>query len=282
MKIQWFPGHMTKALRMMQENVKCVDAVGYVLDARAPSACFNPAFEKLIDNKPYLFILNKCDLADESKVTTWRKSFEENGKLCVCVSASTGKEISRIADGFRVITAEKIARFKAKGIVRPIRVMIIGVPNCGKSTIINSVAKKKATVTGDKPGVTRGKQWVCLDSGLELLDTPGTCWSNYDNQTVAQRLAFIGSIKDDIIDVNEVAVLLLDELKLLYPNQLTAKYDIDLTLSSEQLLLDICKLRGFVIKGGEADVLRGARAVLDDFRKGKFGRITLGMPENHV
>ncbi len=279
MNIQWFPGHMTKALRLMQENVKIVDAVGYVLDARAPFSSFNPAFEKLINNKPCLFILYKCDLADNSKIQLWRKYFESQGQKCIAVSASIGKEIAKIVDGFKSVTAEKIARYKAKGIKRAIRVMIIGVPNCGKSTIINAIAKKKATITGDRPGVTRGKQWVAIDNWLELLDTPGTCWSNYQDQQVAQRLTFIGSIKDDVVDLYEVSLLLIQELKTLYPENFLAKYKVDLTKSNEEILNDICHLRGFIVKGGETDLLRGAKALLDDFRKGKLGKVTFDTPE---
>lgn len=280
MHIQWFPGHMTKALRMMEENIKLVDVVGYVLDARAPLSCFNPSFEKLTMGKPSLFILNKCDLADKGKVDKWLAYFKRLGKVCVTVSATNLGEASKIADAFAVLTKDINQKYKAKGVFKPVRAMIIGVPNCGKSTIINCLSGKKATITGNKPGVTRGKQWVRLASGVELLDTPGTVWSKFENQTIAQRLCFIGSIKDDIVDIYEVSLLLIAEMQQLYPAQLCARYNLQSVEGlPEELHTAIAKKRGFIVRGGEIDWERCSKAILDDFRKGKLGRVTFELPE---
>lgn len=281
MTIQWFPGHMTKALRMMEENVGIVDAVGYVLDARAPASCFNPSFNKIIGNKPCLFILNKCDLADASKVDKWCKYFQTNGLAYLKVTATASAEASKIANGFANLTADLRAKSKAKGIFKVIRCLIIGVPNCGKSTLINCLSGRRAVVTGDKPGVTKGKQWVRLQSGLELLDTPGTLWPKFDNDRVASRLCFIGSIKDDVVDLYEVSNMLIAELCNQYPSYLADRFKIELTDKSTAEIFDqIALKRGFLLRGGEVDYERCAKAILDDFRKGKIGKITLDLPEN--
>lgn len=280
MQIQWFPGHMTKAMRMMEENVKLVDAIGYVLDARAPQSCFNPGFVKIVGNKPCVFILNKCDLADPSKVALWCEYFRREGATFVCVTATASKEANKIVQGFADVTAHIAARNKAKGVFKPIRCLILGVPNCGKSTIINCLSGRKAVVTGDKPGVTKGKQWVRLSNGLELLDTPGTLWSKFEDEVIARRLCFIGSIKDDVVDVQEVALALIAELQNLYPTLLAARYGVDVECRQPlEIYADIAAKRGFLLRGGEPDYERCAKAILDDFRKGKTGRITFDVPQ---
>lgn len=279
MTIQWFPGHMTKALRMMEENVKIVDAIGYVLDARAPASCFNPSFNKIIGDKPCVFILNKCDLADASKVEEWCKYFRSNNLPFVKVTATASSEAGKIATAFADITVALREKYKAKGIFKPVRCLIIGVPNCGKSTLINCLSGRKAVITGDKPGVTKGKQWVRLQSGLELLDTPGTLWPKFENEQIAARLCFIGSIKDDVVDLYEVSNLLLAELSKQYPRNLSERYKIELENKSVAEIFDsIAVKRGFLLRGGEIDYERCAKAILDDFRKGKIGRITLDLP----
>ncbi|MCH5153482.1 MAG: ribosome biogenesis GTPase YlqF [Clostridiales bacterium] len=279
MNIQWFPGHMTKALRMMEENVKIVDAIGYVLDARAPASCFNPSFQKIVGNKPCVFILNKCDLADNAKVELWCKYFRENNLPFVKVTATASAEASKISTAFADITAELRAKYKAKGIFKPIRCLIIGVPNCGKSTIINCLSGRKAVITGDKPGVTKGKQWVRLQSGLELLDTPGTLWPKFDCDLVASRLCFIGSIKDDVVDLVEVAFALIEQLVELYPNCIEQRFKVQLDgKSTLEVFEEIAAKRGFLLRGGEMDSDRCAKAILDDFRKGKIGKITFDVP----
>ena len=280
MNIQWFPGHMTKALRMMEENVKIVDAIGYVLDARAPAACFNPSFQKIVGNKPCVFILNKCDLADPVKVDAWCKYFAQNGMPYVKVTATASAEAGKISKAFADITADLREKHKAKGIFKPIRCLIIGVPNCGKSTIINCLSGRKAVITGDKPGVTKGKQWVRLQSGLELLDTPGTLWPKFDDDTVASRLCFIGSIKDDVVDLYEVSTMLIEQLVEMYPNCLEERFKVQVAdKNSAEIFEQIATKRGFLVRGGEIDTERCAKAILDDFRKGKIGKITFDMPQ---
>ena len=281
MNIQWFPGHMTKALRMMEENVKIVDAIGYVLDARAPASCFNPSFQKIVGNKPCVFILNKCDLADPIKVDAWCKFFRESGSPFVKVTATASAEAGKISKAFADITADLREKHKAKGIFKPIRCLIIGVPNCGKSTIINCLSGRKAVITGDKPGVTKGKQWVRLQSGLELLDTPGTLWPKFDDDKVASRLCFIGSIKDDVVDLCEVAYMLIEQLVELYPNCIEQRFKVAVEgKKATEIFDEIAEKRGFLLRGGEIDSERCAKAILDDFRKGKIGKITFDMPNN--
>ncbi len=280
MNIQWFPGHMTKAMRMMEESVKLVDAIGYVLDARAPMACFNPSFNKLIGNKPCVFILNKCDLADSVKVEEWCKYFAVNGYKYVKVTATASAEATKIVAALASITEDIRNKNKAKGIFKPVRCMILGVPNCGKSTIINCLSGRKAVITGDRPGVTKGKQWVRLQNGLELLDTPGTLWPKFENEAVARHLCFIGSIKDDVVDICELAYELIAELTGLYPKLFSDRFKLDCqSQSTAELFEQIARKRGFLLRGGEIDTERCAKAIVDDFRKGKIGRITLELPD---
>ena len=283
MTIQWFPGHMIKALRMMEENVKIVDAIGYVLDARAPASCLNPSFNKIVGNKPCLFILNKCDLADPAKIDKWSEYFQANKLAYVKVTATASADASKIANGFAQITADLRAKYKAKGIFKPVRCLIIGVPNCGKSTLINCLSGRRAVITGDKPGVTKGKQWVRLANGLELLDTPGTLWPKFDDEQAAARLCFIGSIKDDVVDLYEVSNMLINELLVQYPHMLSERFKIDVcNKSSVEIFEQIAVKRGFLLRGGEIDYERCSKAILDDFRKGKIGSITLDLPEEII
>lgn len=279
MSIQWFPGHMTKALRMMQDNVKIVDAIGYVLDARAPAACFNPSFEKIVGNKPCVFILNKCDLADNAKVDKWCAYLKQRGNKVVKVTATASAEAGKITSAFEEITLPLREKQRQKGVFKPVRCLILGVPNCGKSTIINCLSGRKTVITGDKPGVTKGKQWVRLKTGLELLDTPGTLWPKFDEEKLAYELCFVGSIKDDVVDLTDVALHLIGQLAELYPQNLSDRYKIETQGKTSQEIFDvIAQKRGFLLRGGEIDVERCSKAVLDDFRKGKMGKITLDLP----
>ncbi len=279
MSIQWFPGHMTKALRMMQDNVKIVDAIGYVLDARAPAACFNPSFEKIVGNKPCVFILNKCDLADNAKVDKWCAYLKQRGNKVVKVTATASAEAGKITSAFEEITLPLREKQRQKGVFKPVRCLILGVPNCGKSTIINCLSGRKTVITGDKPGVTKGKQWVRLKTGLELLDTPGTLWPKFDEEKLAYELCFVGSIKDDVVDLTDVALHLIGQLAQLYPQNLSDRYKIETQGKTSQEIFDvIAQKRGFLLRGGEIDVERCSKAVLDDFRKGKMGKITLDLP----
>lgn len=279
MSVQWFPGHMTKALRMMEENAKIVDAVGYVLDARAPLACFNPSFQKIVGNKPCVFILNKCDLADANKMDAWCNYFKNRGEKFVKVTATASAEATKITAAFEYATAQLREKNQKKGVFKPVRFMILGVPNCGKSTLINCLAGKKTVVTGDKPGVTKGKQWVRLKNGLELLDTPGTLWPKFDDEQTAYELCFIGSIKDDVVDILEISQQLLKTLVEQYPAKVEERYKISLEHDFQTTFEKIAQKRGFLLRGGEIDVERCAKAVLDDFRKGKMGGITLDLPD---
>lgn len=279
MSVQWFPGHMTKALRMMEENAKIVDAVGYVLDARAPLACFNPSFQKIVGNKPCVFILNKCDLADAKKTDAWCNYFKNRGEKFVKVTATASAEATKITAAFECATAQLREKNQKKGVFKPVRFMILGVPNCGKSTLINCLAGKKTVVTGDKPGVTKGKQWVRLKNGLELLDTPGTLWPKFDDEQTAYELCFIGSIKDDVVDILEISQQLLKTLIEQYPAKVEERYKISLEPDFQTTFEKIAQKRGFLLRGGEIDVERCAKAVLDDFRKGKMGGITLDLPD---
>ena len=279
MSIQWFPGHMTKALRMMQDNVKIVGAIGYVLDARAPAACFNPSFEKIVGNKPCVFILNKCDLADNAKVDKWCAYLKQRGNNVVKVTATASAEAGKITSAFEEITLPLREKQRQKGVFKPVRCLILGVPNCGKSTIINCLSGRKTVITGDKPGVTKGKQWVRLKTGLELLDTPGTLWPKFDEEKLAYELCFVGSIKDDVVDLTDVALHLIGQLAQLYPQNLSDRYKIETQGKTSQEIFDvIAQKRGFLLRGGEIDVERCSKAVLDDFRKGKMGKITLDLP----
>lgn len=275
MHIQWFPGHMTKAMRMMEENVKLVDAGVIVLDARAPYACINKKIEALFNNKPIIYALNKCDLVKDSDLNRVLEDFKKQGKRVVSVNALDKRSVSKIYKELTVALADKLERNKAKGIFKPIRVMVSGIPNTGKSTLINTIAGEKKAVTGDKAGVTRGKQWIRLYD-LELLDTPGTMPPSFDDQILAGYLAFIGSINDDILDFEELTLELLKTLVEKAPEALTEKYGItDFSLTPLELYEAVCKRRGFLLRGGEYDYERCAKAVIDDFRKGRIGKIML-------
>ena len=267
--IQWFPGHMTKAMRMMEQSVPLADGIIYVLDARCPASSFNPKLLKMSGSKPVLYVFNKGDLADE-RADNLLRLIGENAVKINAVNSSSRREI---ISAINALVADKRRKSLEKGYSKVVRLMAVGVPNTGKSTVINLLAGARRTVTGDKAGVTRGKQWIRLD-GFELLDTPGTMPPAFENQTFARRLAFVGSINDDILDLDDVALELLDELYQKYPKRLQERYGI--TGGSKLEMLDcVCARRGFVLRGGEYDYERGERAVIDDFRKGRLGRITL-------
>ena len=266
--IQWFPGHMTKAMRMMEKEISVADGIIYILDARCPAASFNKKLLEIIGTKPVLYILNKSDLADE-RVDNMLKLIPNSIK----VNAANANSRRDITGAINALVAEKREKNLAKGYSKIFRFLVVGVPNTGKSTIINLLAGSKKTVTGNKAGVTRGKQWIRLD-GFELLDTPGTMPPSCENQALALHLAFVGSINDDILDLDDIALELLGELYEKYPKRLEERYGITGGTKLE-MLESVCARRGFIIRGGEYDYERGIRAVLDDFRKGRLGRITL-------
>ena len=273
--IQWFPGHMTKAMRMMEENVKLVDCVVLVLDARAAFACVNPKLEKLFQDKPVVYVLGKSDLVEKSDAARLCAAFAAQGKTAVCVSAFDKRTVGKLYERIEESLAEKRERYRAKGVTKAFRVMVAGIPNTGKSTLINAFAGAKKAVTGDKAGVTKGKQWIRLEN-LELLDTPGTMPPSFENQTYAKHLAYIGSINDEILDFEDLAPELLGELAKIAPQSLNEKYGIEnFDAPPLELYEQVCRRRGFLLRGGEYDYERCAKAVIDDFRKGRLGKIAL-------
>ena len=273
--IQWFPGHMTKALRMMEENLRLVDGVIVILDARCPFACVNPRLEQLFAGRPVLYVLNKADLVEQRDIARNLSALKAEGKQAVAAVGTEKRSVRAVYDGIFSMLAEKTARNRAKGVFKPMRVMVAGIPNTGKSTVINSLSGAKKAVTGDKAGVTKGKQWIRLFD-LELLDTPGTMPPSFENQELAKHLAYNGSVNDDILDVTELAPELLEELWQRYPALLAEKYGIgeeeDTPLKKYE---KVCRRHGFLMRGGEYDYERCAKAVVDDFRKGRIGKICL-------
>ncbi len=277
--IQWFPGHMAKAMRMMEENLSLCDAVVFVLDARAPVASFNPRLKKMAGNKPVLYLLNKADLADgrtEALIALMR----ENGMNAVKFSANRSQSLRTLTAAMNALVAEKAERLKEKGSARPLRFLIAGIPNTGKSTVINLLSGGKKAQTGDKAGVTRSKQWVKCGA-FELLDTPGTMPPSFENQTLARRLAYVGSVNDDILEFDEIALALLEELWEKYPARLTERYGITGGTPLE-MLERVCVRRGFLLRGNDFDYERGERALIDDFRKGKLGGMCLDGREDFI
>lgn len=273
--LQWFPGHMTAAMRMMEENLKAVDGVMLVLDARAPRASLNNKLAKLFENKKVLYVLNKCDLIEKSDAVRTVKEFAGEGKEAVAVSAMDKKAVDMLYAKIFDLLKEKLERNKLKGVFKPVRIMVAGIPNTGKSTVINALCGGKKAVTGNKAGVTRGKQWIRLRD-LELLDTPGTMPPAFENQTLAKHLAYVGSMNDANIDFGDLAFELIKELAEKYPENLKEKYGLtDLTKPTLEIFDDICARRGFLMKGAEPDYDRCAKAVIDDFRKGRIGKIIL-------
>ena len=278
--IQWFPGHMTKAMRDMEAKRDLCDGVICVLDARAPIATVNKNLKKIFGEKPILYVLNKADLADTGKVDGFLKLFEGKGKYAVKCDSTNISTKRILLQRLNAITEEKRARAQAKGLNRTFRFMVAGIPNTGKSTIVNLLSGQKRAKTGDKAGVTRDVRWLKCGA-FDLLDTPGTMPPAFDNQYHARHLAYIGSINDDILDMDDVALELLGELAEKYPENLTERYGI--TDFSEKLGMyeAVCKRRGFLFKGGEYDYERGAKAIIDDFRKGKIGKICLETPADY-
>lgn len=282
LNIQWFPGHMTKAQRMIEENMKLVDAVCEIIDARIPYSSRNPDIDRLSGTKPRLVILNRVDQADPDVTLLWRNYFKAQGLYVLETDCKSGKGVSAFADAIRFVLRDKIEALAAKGQAgKPIRAMILGIPNVGKSTFINKVAKRKAAKASDKPGVTRGKQWITIDTGLELLDTPGILWPRFDSQTVGECLAFTGAIRDEIMDREILASNLMLKLRELYPKSIEERYKFnpDPAASGLELLETAARKRGFIVSKGEVDFERMAVTLLDEFRDGKLGRISLERPE---
>lgn len=279
MNLQWYPGHMTKAKRQMQEDLKLIDLIIELVDARIPLSSRNPDIDELGKNKARLILLNKSDLADERYNEQWSAYFQKKGFYVVKVNAKSGAGLKSIQGVIQEACKAKIERDRRRGIKnRPIRAMVVGIPNVGKSTFINSYAGKACAKTGNKPGVTKGKQWIRLNKTLELLDTPGILWPKFEDQEVGKRLAFIGSIKDEILNLEELSLELLDYIRTNYPGLLNTRYGIEEEGTSVSLLEAVADKRKCLIRGQEIDYAKAAGIVMEEFRNGKIGRITLEFP----
>ena len=282
MNIQWFPGHMTRAQRMIEENIKQVDAVCEILDARIPRSSRNPDIDRLAEGKPRLVILNRCDLADPAATARWRQFFERQGIAILETDAKSGKGVGGFVPAVRTLLADKLRDYEAKGQAgRPLRVMVLGIPNVGKSSFINRVAGRKAAIAGDKPGVTRGRQWISIDRGLDLLDTPGILWPRFDSQEVGEMLAITNAIKAEVLDRETLAANFMLRLRKLYPEALRQRYKCEPGAEANgcELREAAAKKRGFLVSGGEYDLERMAATLLGEYHEGKLGRLTLEMPD---
>ncbi len=279
--IQWFPGHMTKALRMMEDSVKQVDCIIYVLDARAIESCMNPKFDKIINNKPVLYIVNKQDLVEKQDLQSWQKYFAQNNMDYVIADSISGRQKDIIIDKLKELNKRIIEKYANKGAIKSVRAMVVGVPNTGKSTLINSLCKQKRAITGNRPGVTRGKQWVSLADGVDLLDTPGTLAPAYDDQQRAVHLAFIGSIKDDVVALDDLTIELIKYFREKNPQIFMERYKLESFSDDNVEVLDmIAKNRGFLLNKNNYDYDRVYKAVLNDFRSQKLGKIMLDFPKD--
>lgn len=279
MNIQWYPGHMTKAKRMMEEDIKLIDLVIELVDARLPLSSRNPDIDNLAKNKARLILLNKADLADERVNNMWQEYFKEKGFFVVKLDSRSGSGMKAINAIIQEACKEKIERDRKRGILnRPVRAMVVGIPNVGKSTFINSYAKKACAKTGNKPGVTKGKQWIKLNKNLELLDTPGILWPKFEDQQVGIRLAIAGSINDEILNISELSIELIKVLKKDYPGKLAERYVIDETMSDIDILEKVAIKRGCLKKGNTVDIDKAADIIIDEFRNGRIGKISLERP----
>lgn len=275
--IQWFPGHMTKTRRLIEADLKMVDAVVEITDARIPESSRNPILDELVRDKPRIMIMNKCDCADERATALWRRYYESMGMTVMVCDCRSGKGINRFVPTVKTLLSELIERRKARGMIgKALRLMVVGIPNVGKSSFINRMANSKKAKVGDRPGVTRGKQWVSVDKDVELLDMPGILWPKFDDQTAAQRLAFTGAIKDDVMDAEALARALGELLLRDYPDLIKARYKIS---GEGDVLTEIARARGMLVSGGEPDAERAAATLLDEYRGGRIGRITLETPQ---
>ena len=282
LNIQWYPGHMTKARRMIEEHVSMVDAVCEILDARIPRASRNPDIQAIAGDRPRLVILNRCDLADAAVTAEWKSAFEAEGLSVMVTDAKSGKGVSGFSSEVRKLLADKISLYESKGQTgRPLRCVILGIPNVGKSTFINKAAGRKAALAGDRPGVTRGKQWISLPNGIELLDTPGILWPRFESQEVGELLAITGAIKTEVFDTEALASNLMLRLKAMYPDALRARYKLEPQpeATGYELLEAAARKRGFLVSGGEADTGRMAITLLRELHEGKLGRLSLERPD---
>ena len=281
--IQWFPGHMTK--RQIQTSLKLVDAVAEIIDARIPVSSRNPDLDSIIQNKPRVVLMNKCDMADPSSTQKWINYFKNNGIVAIPIDCKTGRGINKFVSSVNEVLKEKIEKQKAKGLLNPtVRVMIVGIPNVGKSTFINRISKNRKAKAEDKPGVTRGNQWFTINKGFEVLDTPGVLWPKFEDKIVGERLAFTGAVKDQIMDTVLLAMRLLDFLKVeknpIFVERFKLQNEPIEDIESYELLELIGRKRGMLISGGEIDTERAAIMLLDEYRSAKLGKYTFELPEN--
>ena len=282
LNIQWYPGHMTKTRRMMEEDLKLVDAVCEILDARIPISSRNPDLDAICGNKPRMVILNRIDLADPEMVRRWSAYFRGKGMAVVATDCKTKKGINNFVPAVRELLSEKLRRYAEKGqIGRPLKIMVVGIPNVGKSTFINQISGRKGAKAENRPGVTRGKQWVTVDQGLLMLDTPGILWPKFEDPNVGIRLAYTGAVKDDVIDIESLACHLMQMLWQQYPDAVRERYKVELAPEAEgwELLEAAGRKRGFLVSGGEVNTERMARVLLEEYRSCKLGRFTLETPE---
>lgn len=276
MEFQWYPGHMTKAVRQMKEDIKLIDLVIEIVDARIPLASRNPDIDSLAQNKARLILMNKSDLADPKANQEWETYFMNKGYQVVTLDSRKKNRMKQVSQKIEEACKEKRERDRRRGIKnRPIRAMVVGIPNVGKSTFINSFAGKAAAKTGNKPGVTKGKQWIRLNKDTELLDTPGILWPKFDDQTVGLHLAWIGAISDNVLNIDELTLLLIEFLQERYAGTLNKRFSVDETAKSSDILIEIAKNRNCIKKGNEIDYSKAANLVLDEFRSGALGRISV-------
>lgn len=279
--IQWFPGHMAKTRRLMAENIKLVDAVIEIIDARIPYSSHNPEIMKLVENKPVITLLNKASLADPEKTQAFVKKYTQNNRICIATDCVTGEGMNKIAPAIRDLLSEKLKRYEEKGMAgRKLKAMVVGIPNVGKSSLINRISGNKKAKVENRPGVTLNKQWVTTSIGIDLLDMPGVLWPKFDDRTVAENLAITGAIKDTILEIEAIALALVNRMREMYPSLLSDRYKLgDLSqyedYSDYDLFLAIGKKRGFLISGGEINEERTSNMLLEEYRNGKIGRITI-------
>lgn len=278
--INWYPGHMTKSIRMIEENIRLIDVLIYVLDARAPRSCINPDFDRYIQKLPVIYVLNKSDLADSAETEKWRGVLSGPMSEVVSLNSTVSKSSASVMASIRRLCGGKIDKYAAKGVKTTIKAMVLGVPNTGKSTLINNLIGKGKAVTGNKAGVTRGKQWFNSGEYTEILDTPGTLYPKLSDQTIARHLAYLGSIKDEVLDASELSCQLLKELSEIKPDSIVSRYGFVPVGDGEKDLDAVCHARSFMLKGGLPDTERASKAVIEDFRKGRLGKITLDFAED--
>ena len=284
MNIHWYPGHMTKTRRQIEADLKQVDAVCEIVDARIPVSSRNPDIDSICGAKPRIIVLNRMDLADPNATKKWMAYFKAKGMAVIATDCKTRKGIADFTPAARTACAEKLARDAARGMNRPLRVMVVGIPNVGKSTLINQISGRKGAKAENRPGVTRGKQWVSVDSGLQLLDTPGILWPKFEDPEVGMMLAYTGAVKEGVIDLEELACRLMELLHKFYPNTLLERYKVEAPEGTPgwELMEMAGRKRGYLISGGEVNTERMSKVLIDEFRSGKLGKFTLEMPEENV